>query len=83
MPFTRYNTAVKTFRHAVALDEHRAKFKPVHWHAPNQSHRKVTNIPTGEVAMKDLEKTYAEDEEREDGKKRETDIDEVRFQRVW
>lgn len=28
VPFTKKNTCVKTFRHAIALDEHRVKFKP-------------------------------------------------------
>lgn len=28
LPFTKSNTAIKTFRHALSLDEHRAKFKP-------------------------------------------------------
>ncbi|KAG8916610.1 hypothetical protein FRC00_014627, partial [Tulasnella sp. 408] len=32
LPFTASNTIVKTFRHALALDEHRAKFKPNPWH---------------------------------------------------
>jgi hypothetical protein len=83
MPFTLSNTAVKTFRHAVALDEHRAKFQPVHWHAPNKSHRKVAKNPTGELGMRDLERLFIEDEAREAGKKGETDIDEVPLQRVW
>ncbi|KAG8891539.1 hypothetical protein FRB99_003531, partial [Tulasnella sp. 403] len=30
--FTPSKTMVKTFRHALALDEHRAKFKPNPWH---------------------------------------------------
>ena len=28
VPFTKQNTCVKTFRHAISLDEHRVKFKP-------------------------------------------------------
>ncbi|QRV86492.1 choline transport protein [Ceratobasidium sp. AG-Ba] len=32
LPFTNSNTIVKTFRHAVSLDEHRAKFKQNVWH---------------------------------------------------
>jgi len=31
LPFTASNTIVKTFRHAVSLDEHRAKFKANLW----------------------------------------------------
>ncbi|KIO29821.1 hypothetical protein M407DRAFT_226348 [Tulasnella calospora MUT 4182] len=32
LPFTASNTIVRTFRHALALDEHRAKFRPNPWH---------------------------------------------------
>ncbi|KAL5635892.1 hypothetical protein ACGC1H_004631 [Rhizoctonia solani] len=32
LPFTSSNAIVKTFRHAVSLDEHRAKFKQNVWH---------------------------------------------------
>ncbi|KAF7302364.1 Zn(2)-C6 fungal-type domain-containing protein [Mycena chlorophos] len=31
LPFTRSNTHVKYFRHAIALDEHRARFLPNFW----------------------------------------------------
>ncbi|CAK5284887.1 unnamed protein product [Mycena citricolor] len=34
LPFTTSNTIVKTFRHAVSLDEHRAKFKANLWNVP-------------------------------------------------
>jgi hypothetical protein len=52
--------AVKTFRHTVALDEHRAKFKPVYWHAPNQGRPKIAKIPTEEFAMTIFERMFAE-----------------------
>jgi uncharacterized protein (DUF2235 family) len=32
LPFTSSNRIVRTFRHALALDEHRAKFKANVWH---------------------------------------------------
>jgi hypothetical protein len=71
----------------VSLDEHRAKFKPMHLHAPNQSRLKMAKISTGEFAMTILEGMFAEDFEDEDegenGKERGTNIDEVRLQRVW
>ncbi|KAF9492297.1 hypothetical protein BDN71DRAFT_1483827 [Pleurotus eryngii] len=35
LPFTTSNTIVRTFRHAIALDEHRAKFQANHWNRPN------------------------------------------------
>ncbi|THH11156.1 hypothetical protein EW145_g852 [Phellinidium pouzarii] len=31
LPFTTNNTLVKTFRHALSLDEHRSKFVPTFW----------------------------------------------------
>lgn len=34
LPFTTSNTIIRTFRHAVSLDEHRAKFKANLWHRP-------------------------------------------------
>lgn len=34
LPFTTNNKMIKTFRHALALDEHRAKFVPEFWHIP-------------------------------------------------
>jgi len=34
LPFTTSNTIVKTFRHALSLDEHRAKFKANLWNRP-------------------------------------------------
>ncbi|KAF9076899.1 hypothetical protein BDP27DRAFT_1312788 [Rhodocollybia butyracea] len=34
LPFTTSNTTVKTFRHALSLDEHRAKFKANLWNPP-------------------------------------------------
>jgi uncharacterized protein (DUF2235 family) len=34
LPFTASNTAVRTFRHAVSLDERRAKFKANLWNRP-------------------------------------------------
>lgn len=37
LPFTTSNTLVKTFRHALALDERRAKFQPNVWNRPTMS----------------------------------------------
>lgn len=36
MPFTTANTTIKIFRHALSLDEHRAKFQPNLYHRINQ-----------------------------------------------
>ncbi|TFK34711.1 hypothetical protein BDQ12DRAFT_726579 [Crucibulum laeve] len=37
LPFTNSNSSIKTFRHALSLDEHRTKFRPNSYHrsAPN------------------------------------------------
>ncbi|KAG5645997.1 hypothetical protein DXG03_004599 [Asterophora parasitica] len=35
LPFTSSNKAIKTFRHALSLDEHRAKFRPTTFHRPS------------------------------------------------
>ncbi|KAG9101439.1 hypothetical protein FS749_006943 [Ceratobasidium sp. UAMH 11750] len=37
LPFTASNAIVKRFRHAVSLDEHRAKFKQNVWHVRSQT----------------------------------------------
>ncbi|KAF7300028.1 DUF2235 domain-containing protein [Mycena kentingensis (nom. inval.)] len=39
LPFTTSNTIVRTFRHAVSLDERRAKFKPNLWNRPDAVER--------------------------------------------
>ncbi|TFK65485.1 hypothetical protein BDN72DRAFT_773295 [Pluteus cervinus] len=41
LPFTTSNTIVKTFRHAVSLDERRAKFKANLWNRPDQREQKL------------------------------------------
>lgn len=41
LPFTTSNTLVKTFRHAVSLDERRAKFKANLWNRPDADEEKL------------------------------------------
>ncbi|KAJ2924608.1 hypothetical protein H1R20_g12474, partial [Candolleomyces eurysporus] len=41
LPFTTSNTLVKTFRHAVSLDERRAKFKANLWNRPTSEEEKL------------------------------------------
>ncbi|KAL0063363.1 hypothetical protein AAF712_009758 [Marasmius tenuissimus] len=41
LPFTTSNTIVHTFRHAVSLDERRAKFKANLWNRPNEEEAKL------------------------------------------
>ncbi|KAG8959425.1 hypothetical protein FRC05_007819, partial [Tulasnella sp. 425] len=45
LPFTASNTIVKTFRHALTLDEHRAKFEPNPWHRAAPSAAAAKNDP--------------------------------------
>lgn len=89
LPFTTSNTIVRTFRHALSLDERRAKFKANLWNRPNakeqtlsvsdQEHHKAKKnggkggIPT--ASRKHSQHIL----EREYGKDRTqpTDIDEV------
>ncbi|KAF8156140.1 hypothetical protein BJ912DRAFT_1012934 [Pholiota molesta] len=40
LPFTASNSSVKTFRHAVALDEHRARFRSNMWNPPKTDPKK-------------------------------------------
>jgi uncharacterized protein (DUF2235 family) len=41
LPFTTSNTIVRTFRHAVSLDERRAKFKMNLWNRPTEEEQKL------------------------------------------
>lgn len=60
LPFTTCNRSIKKFRHALALDEHRAKFVPTFWHIqrkgitqasnPSQSNVSVVGNGAGSVA---------------------------------
>lgn len=45
LPFTASNSIVKTFRHAVSLDEHRAKFKQNVWHVHSANESDASRDP--------------------------------------
>ncbi len=50
LPFSSDNHITKTFRHAVALDEHRAKFRSNTWHLTvDPDEEDETNGPTASV----------------------------------
>jgi uncharacterized protein (DUF2235 family) len=51
LPFTTSNTIVRTFRHALALDERRAKFKANLWNWPNPSEEKLGDMRERESSM--------------------------------
>jgi len=44
LPFTASNTAIRYFRHAISLDEHRAKFKANHYHLRSPEDEKGTKL---------------------------------------
>ena len=48
LPFTSANGAIKTFRHALSLDEHRAKFKANHYQWPTEEEMK-RGVQPGEM----------------------------------
>ena len=82
MPFTTSNTIVRTFRHAIALDERRAKFQPNFWNKPSDAEAKLGidgQKPHSENrkhvkkhVLTAMERKYSEHAEQE------TDIEEVR-----
>ncbi|KAG8914963.1 hypothetical protein FRC01_003850, partial [Tulasnella sp. 417] len=53
LPFTSSNTIIRTFRHALSLDEHRAKFQPNPWHNPSNSKEAAKNDPECGSALYD------------------------------
>ncbi|KAJ7755772.1 hypothetical protein B0H14DRAFT_413606 [Mycena olivaceomarginata] len=84
LPFTTSNTIVRTFRHAVSLDEHRAKFKPNLWNRPNDKEKLISISdqklhqhqhphPTKKMSQRMMEHKYARDPTQP------TDIEEVWF----
>ncbi|KAF5379647.1 hypothetical protein D9757_009235 [Collybiopsis confluens] len=85
LPFTTSNTIIRTFRHAISLDERRAKFKQNCWNRPNAVEEKLgthsTNrkLPTsvhrsgGKNSLKAFEREYSQDSPIE------TDVEEVWF----
>jgi len=89
LPFTTSNTIVRTFRHAVSLDEHRAKFKANLWNRPNEEERtlSVTDQHVAQIEQKagpHPSKSRLLALERQYGVERlkPTDIDEVRWRFV-
>jgi uncharacterized protein (DUF2235 family) len=50
LPFTTSNTIIKTFRHALSLDERRAKFQPNFFHRPNEVDLKRNERHAAEVS---------------------------------
>ena len=59
LPFTTSNTVVKTFRHAISLDERRAKFKANLWNRP-QKHEELLSISDQKIAAEKAKKGKTE-----------------------
>jgi predicted NAD-dependent protein-ADP-ribosyltransferase YbiA (DUF1768 family) len=51
LPFTTSNTTLKTFRHAPALDERRARFKLSHWNRHTAEEIALSNIDMRKRAL--------------------------------
>ncbi|KAF7358977.1 DUF2235 domain-containing protein [Mycena sanguinolenta] len=84
LPFTTSNTIIRTFRHAVSLDERRAKFKANLWNRPNEQEQTLSisdqkapqakhSHPPKKVSQVQIERRYSRDRSQA------TDIDEVWF----
>ncbi|KAF8868074.1 hypothetical protein CPB84DRAFT_1697495 [Gymnopilus junonius] len=86
LPFVTSNTAIRTFRHALSLDEHRAKFKANTWNRPTKKEETlgISDKPKTKKAhasahkkakstSHDLEERYGKDRTQP------TDVDEVWF----
>ncbi|KAG9018129.1 hypothetical protein FRB90_012150 [Tulasnella sp. 427] len=53
LPFTSSNTIIRSFRHALSLDERRAKFQPNPWHKPATTKAAAQNDPECGTAVYD------------------------------
>lgn len=60
LPLTTSNTIVRTFRHALALDERRAKFLPNVWNQPSkrESHFAAASVENKSKSLGDLRTDY-------------------------
>jgi uncharacterized protein (DUF2235 family) len=89
LPFTKSNTSIRYFRHALSLDEHRAKFKANYYHLRKPDDEK--GIKPGEMPWSNHRfphyhrknhehhhKSTLNDEDYDDGHT-ETDVKEVWF----
>ncbi|KJA19221.1 hypothetical protein HYPSUDRAFT_143965 [Hypholoma sublateritium FD-334 SS-4] len=83
LPFTTFNTHVKNFRHALALDEHRVRFKPNFFNRPTHEEMELglkwgelhsqSQKPHRRKTLRELERQYNH------GGQHYTDVEEVWF----
>jgi len=76
-PFTASNTAIRYFRHAISLDEHRVKFMANYYHLRHEDDQKGTEL--GEVPLSNQRHSHPQNEEEYDSRSTETDVREVWF----
>jgi uncharacterized protein (DUF2235 family) len=87
LPFTRSNTSIRYFRHAISLDEHRAKFKANHYHLQHPDDQKGTKLgemPRSNQRHPDYHRRHyhkgkVQSDEEHDDEPAETDVLEVWF----
>ena len=90
LPFTASNTIVRTFRHAISLDERRAKFKTNLWNIPTPAKPAGDEEDqTGKNRLKahhgsndDLDMLIELEKKYSDPTSAETDVEEVPFRSV-
>jgi hypothetical protein len=66
LPFASGNTAIRVFRHAISLDEHRANFRPNFYHRPvtaggnknSKPDKKPTEVGTDESSTTDQKEVW-------------------------
>ena len=71
LPFTAYNPLVRTFRHAVALDERRAKFRTNLWNPSSNT------LTPGDSGLSDIQKTIKNLIDKKSKELEPTHVDEV------
>ncbi|CCL98902.1 uncharacterized protein FIBRA_00909 [Fibroporia radiculosa] len=86
LPFTMSNDSIRVFRHALSLDEHRAKFKANHYNYPSEDEAKLGiqpgDMPKSGARKRTKKKGLTELEEefsQQDGHHGHTDVLEVWF----
>ena len=80
LPFVRSNTAVRYFRHAISLDERRAKFTANHWNKLVDDDEKGTHPK--EMPRSNQRHRYFDSDEKEHSRENngpKTDVREVWF----
>jgi len=78
LPFSTSNTIVRTFRHAMALDERRAKFKVNLWNRPNDEEQTLSISDQKPQRVRHTKKQHYDDRYVRDPTQP-TDVEEVWF----